>query len=42
MIYALERELFSSLKFGWRAHPRLHFALDDHHPRGARSTRSWS
>ena len=33
MIYALERELLSSLKFGWRAHPRLHFALDDHHPR---------
>jgi phosphatidylserine/phosphatidylglycerophosphate/cardiolipin synthase-like enzyme/uncharacterized membrane protein YdjX (TVP38/TMEM64 family) len=35
MIYALERELLSSLKFGWRAHPRLHFALDDHHPAGA-------
>lgn len=34
MIYALERELLSSLKFGWRAHPRLHFALDDHHPAG--------
>jgi phosphatidylserine/phosphatidylglycerophosphate/cardiolipin synthase-like enzyme/uncharacterized membrane protein YdjX (TVP38/TMEM64 family) len=35
MIYALEREMLSSLKFGWRAHPRLHFALDDQHPPGA-------
>jgi phospholipase D1/2 len=28
MIYAFEREMLPSYKFGWRGHRRLHFALD--------------
>jgi phosphatidylserine/phosphatidylglycerophosphate/cardiolipin synthase-like enzyme/uncharacterized membrane protein YdjX (TVP38/TMEM64 family) len=32
MIYAFEREMLPSYKFGWRGHRRLHFALDAVHP----------
>ncbi len=32
LIFALEREPFPAFKLGWRAHKRLHFHLDGHHP----------
>jgi uncharacterized membrane protein YdjX (TVP38/TMEM64 family) len=35
VIYALERELMPSYKFGSQAHPRLSFALDGRHQVGA-------
>lgn len=35
MIYALERDWRASYEFGWRAHRRLHFRTDGHHPVGA-------
>jgi len=35
VIYALEREWLSSLKFEWNRHHRIHFFLDDEHPAGA-------
>jgi phospholipase D1/2 len=34
MLYALEREWLPLVKFGWRTHDRLHFALDAQHPIG--------
>jgi len=35
MLYALDREVLPIYSFGWRTHGRLHFHLDDRHPRGA-------
>ena len=32
MLYSLERETWPLLKFGWKTHERVHFALDDRHP----------
>jgi phosphatidylserine/phosphatidylglycerophosphate/cardiolipin synthase-like enzyme/uncharacterized membrane protein YdjX (TVP38/TMEM64 family) len=34
MLYALEREMLPVYSFGWRAHRRLHFHLDDRHAPG--------
>jgi len=35
VIYAFEREPLPAMKFGWRSHRRLRFALDGEHPVGA-------
>lgn len=35
MLYALERDGFPLLSFGWRTHERVRFALDNQHPVGA-------
>ena len=35
VIYAFEREPLPAIKFGWRGHRRVHFALDAEHPTGA-------
>jgi phospholipase D1/2 len=35
VIYAFEREPLPAVKFGWRSHRRLRFALDGEHPVGA-------
>lgn len=35
MLYALEREFLPAVRFGWRSHRRVRFALDGLHPVGA-------
>ncbi len=35
VIYAFEREPLPAVKFGWRSHRRVRFALDGEHPVGA-------
>ena len=35
VIYAFEREPLPAVKFAWRSHRRVHFALDGEHPVGA-------
>ena len=35
VIYTFEREALPAVKFGWRSHRRVHFALDGEHPVGA-------
>ncbi len=35
MLYAMERQWFQSIHYGWRTHHRLRFHLNDRHPIGA-------
>lgn len=35
MLYAMERQWFSPIRFGWNSHPRLHVRLNGCHPLGA-------
>jgi len=34
-VYALERDPFTKLRFGWGTHRRVHFSFDDEHPLAA-------
>ncbi len=35
MLYGLDRQWFPSIRYGWKAHRRLEFHLNDRHPVGA-------
>ena len=35
MLYGLDRQWFPSIRYGWRAHRRLEFQLNDRQPVGA-------